>query len=189
MEGFPVTMQLVVTGLMPGVMVVGIVLAASALGALVLLSVRPVAAIRNRVSKKALLAVIAVVYVLASAGLVAGAHALDAPMNEVSKLGQVNARWGRYDSLRLLYKDSRGTNHTESSGTSGDHIREVYDWYTSIEGRDGVYVANTRHFDAGLLAQWKGLYEQVPEQAFYMQGTIEEVVARAEELAATTGSR
>lgn len=138
-----------------------------ALGALVLLSVRPVAAIRNRVSKKALLAVIAVVYVLASAGLVAGAHALDAPMNEVSKLGQVNARWGRYDSLRLLYKDSRGTNHTESSGTSGDHMREVYDWYTSIEGRDGVYIANTRHFDAGLLAQWKGLYEQVPEQAFW----------------------
>lgn len=167
MEGFPVTVQLVVTGLMPGAMVVGIVLAASALGALVLLSVRPVAAIRNRVSKKALLAVIAVVYVLASAGLVAGAHALDAPMNEVSKLGQVNARWGRYDSLRLLYKDSRGTNHTESSGTSGDHMREVYDWYTSIEGRDGVYIANTRHFDAGLLAQWKGLYEQVPEQAFW----------------------
>ena len=132
MEGFPVTVQLVVTGLMPGAMVVGIVLAASALGALVLLSVRPVA-----------------------------------PMNEVSKLGQVNARWGRYDSLRLLYKDSRGTNHTESSGTSGDHMREVYDWYTSIEGRDGVYIANTRHFDAGLLAQWKGLYEQVPEQAFW----------------------
>ncbi|WP_140444255.1 MULTISPECIES: hypothetical protein [unclassified Bifidobacterium] len=146
---------------------IALVLLAVASVALVLLSVRPVAAIHNRVSKKALLVVIAVVYVLASAGLVAGAHALDAPMNEVSSLGQVNARWSQYDSLRLLYKDSRGTNHTESSGTSGDHMREVYDWYTSIEGRDGVYVANTRHFDAGLLAQWKGLYKQVPEQAFW----------------------
>ncbi|WP_125981124.1 hypothetical protein [Bifidobacterium goeldii] len=167
MEGFPLTVQLAVSGLTPGLIVAGIVLAASALGALVLLSVRPVSAIRNRVSKKALLVVIAMVYVLASVGLVAGAHALDAPMNEVSKLGQVNMRWSRYDSLRLLYKESRGTNHTESSGLSGDHMREVYDWYTSIEGKDGVYIANTRHFNTGLLAQWKGLYEQVPEQAFW----------------------
>jgi F-type H+/Na+-transporting ATPase subunit beta len=34
-----------------------------------------------------------------------------------------------------------------------------------------------------------GKHDALPEQAFYMQGTIEEVVARAEELAATTGAR
>jgi F-type H+-transporting ATPase subunit beta len=34
-----------------------------------------------------------------------------------------------------------------------------------------------------------GKHDALPEQAFYMQGTIEEVVARAEEMAATTASR
>jgi F-type H+-transporting ATPase subunit beta len=34
-----------------------------------------------------------------------------------------------------------------------------------------------------------GKHDALPEQAFYMQGTIEEVVSRAEEMAATTASR
>ncbi len=34
-----------------------------------------------------------------------------------------------------------------------------------------------------------GKHDALPEQAFYMQGTIEEVVARAEEMAATTAAR
>ncbi|KAB8289416.1 amino acid ABC transporter permease [Bifidobacterium ramosum] len=167
LTGFPVTPQLVLAVLAPSLATAVIVLLALGCGLLALLSVRPVAAIRNRVSKRAMLAVIAIVYVLASAGLVAGAHALDAPMDGIRNLTQVSAQWSRYRSMRILYKDSRGTNHTSTSGLSGDHAKEIYDWYASIEHDDGVYLANTRYFSRDLVASWRHLYQQVPEQAFW----------------------
>ncbi|MBT1161652.1 MULTISPECIES: hypothetical protein [Bifidobacterium] len=167
LSGFPFTPQLALAMLAPSLATAAIVLLALGCGVLALLSVRPVAAIRNRVSKRAMLVVIAIVYVLASAGLVAGAHAVDAPMAGVRNLTQVSAQWSRYRSMRILYKDSRGTNHTSTSGLSDDHAKEIYDWYTSIEREDGVYLANTRYYGRSLVASWRHLYQQVPEQAFW----------------------
>ena len=46
---------------------------------------------------------------------------------------------------------------------------DMYRWYQSIEGEDGVYLLNSSYYDDELLHQWKSsqIYDSVPEKGFW----------------------
>ena len=58
------------------------------------------------------------------------------------------------------------------------HVAEVF------TGSPGVFVAARRHHQGLQGRSCDGEYDHLPEAAFYMVGTIEEAVAKAQRLAA-----
>ncbi len=46
---------------------------------------------------------------------------------------------------------------------------DVYNWYKSIEGADGVYILHSDHYTEDLLDSWREnrIYENVPEKGFW----------------------
>ena len=46
---------------------------------------------------------------------------------------------------------------------------DVYNWYKSIEGEDGVYILHSDHYTEDLLDSWRAhkIYDNVPEKGFW----------------------
>lgn len=164
---FPISGQLTAYCLTRGIVVCALALLAACLGSCVFLTVHPVDAIRNRISKRGLLVVLVILYCCSSGALVAGGTAMDSPMREVQHLSAIRASWSPYRSMRLLYHETPGTNQSSFTGQSSEHFKETYEWYSSIAGQQGAYIANMTHYNEDNLQSWKTIYHAAPEQPFW----------------------
>lgn len=54
-------------------------------------------------------------------------------------------------------------------GDFNEFYRDSYDWYQSIEDKEGVYIVNTSFYDYEVLNGWKEnkVYHSVPDKAFW----------------------
>ena len=45
---------------------------------------------------------------------------------------------------------------------------DMYNWYKSIEGEDGVYILHSDHYDDALLEEWRSyhVFDNIPEKGF-----------------------
>lgn len=168
-SGFAVTPEFALAAAAGWLPVAGGTLVACGLAAAVVLSVQPIRAIRNRVSRKGLLVTVGAAYVIANGGLVAGAHALDQPLRGVAENVRIQQTWHDVETDLVLAGLTAGDDAASLSGQSTRLEEDLLAWYRSIEHRPGVRLIHTEHFDAELLDTWRaeGTYQHVPHHPLW----------------------
>lgn len=169
LEGFIINGEVLYSNLISAIPVIGLTLLAVCIGSVSIFLVKPVNAIRNRISTRVLVIALVLMYVFASGGLVTIMYLIDGPLIRVAQLHQIQKRWEKYSNLQILYREKIGDNATSFSGQSRAHSVEYYNWYSSIAGKEGVYLVHTEYYDAQLLKTWRveRIYKNVPNHAYW----------------------
>ena len=130
-------------GLLNFILICIIVLIASAF----IFMISPIDAIRNRISKKGIMIAMIVLFLLGNAGLVGAGAAIDGPMKEVSKNEKIRQAWEAVRDIHILSDTEQGGDELSLQGNSNKLAEDMYKWYKSIEGKDGVYIAGSDIYD------------------------------------------
>lgn len=107
-----------------------------AVSAFVIVIVKPLDAIRGRIPKRALYGLGIAAYFLVSAGLVFCGSYIDQPISYISENARLAQRWEAVSGYQLLSNISIGQDAAAFSGGSKELDQDLYDWYSSIAGRD-----------------------------------------------------
>ena len=130
-------------GLLNFILVCVIVLIASAF----VFTISPINAIRNRISKKGIMIAMSVLFLLGNAGLVGAGVVIDGPMKEVSKNEKIRKAWEDVRDIHILSDTERGDDELSLQGNSNKLDEDMYKWYKSIAGKDGVYIVSSEIYD------------------------------------------
>lgn len=136
-------------------------------GALALALIKPVAAIRNQVSRKALLALMLILFTGSSVGAVGAFYSVDGPLQEMREMQAIHNQWAKYGDYEILYREYVGDDSNSFTGQSSEHIADVYAWYASIEDKPGVNLAHTVFYSGDVLQKWQGAFSAVPSKPFW----------------------
>ena len=155
--------------LAPALVTVAITLATVVVASLVILLVRPVTAIRNLVSKKIMIVMLAITYCASAAGVIGMSIFLDGPIREIDRLGSVSEQWQRVADYRLLYKQDAGEDSASFTSGGGTLMADYYAWYRTIAAEAGVSVVNTRYHHKEQLENWRelGVYQNIPNKPLW----------------------
>ena len=130
-------------GLLDFILVCIIVLIASTF----IFMISPIDAIRNRISKKGIMIAMTVLFLLGNAGLVGAGGAIDGPMKEVSKNEEIKKAWETVKDIHILSGTEQGDDESSMQGNSDKLDEDMYKWYKSIAGKEGVYIVNSDIYD------------------------------------------
>lgn len=130
-------------GLLNFILVCVIVLIASAF----VFTISPINAIRNRISKKGIMIAMSVLFLLGNAGLVGAGVVIDGPMKEVSKNEKIRKAWEDVRDIHILSDTEQGGDELSVQGNSNKLDEDMYKWYKSIAGKDGVYIVSSEIYD------------------------------------------
>lgn len=130
-------------GLLNFILVCVIVLIASAF----VFTISPINAIRNRISKKGIMIAMSVLFLLGNAGLVGAGVVIDGPMKEVSKNEKIRKAWEAVKDIHILSDTEQGGDELSLQGNSNKLDEDMYKWYKSIAGKDGVYIVSSEIYD------------------------------------------
>ena len=130
-------------GLLNFILVCIIVLIASTF----IFMISPIDAIRNRISKKGIMIAMIVLFLLGNAGLVGAGGAIDGPMKEVSKNEKIRQAWEAVKDIHILSGTEQGNDESSMQGNSDKLDEDMYKWYKSIAGKDGVYIVSSEIYD------------------------------------------
>ena len=130
-------------GLLNFILVCVIVLIASAF----VFTISPINAIRNRISKKGIMIAMSVLFLLGNVGLVGAGVVIDGPMKEVSKNEKIRQAWEAVRDIHILSDTEQGGDELSLQGNSNKLAEDMYKWYKSIAGKDGVYIVSSDIYD------------------------------------------
>lgn len=130
-------------GLLDFILVCIIVLIASTF----IFMISPIDAIRNRISKKGIMIAMIVLFFVGNAGLVGAGAAIDGPMKEVSKNEKIRQAWEAVKDIHILSGTEQGNDESSMQGNSDKLDEDMYKWYKSIAGKEGVYIVNSDIYD------------------------------------------
>lgn len=130
-------------GLLNFILVCVIVLIASAF----VFTISPINAIRNRISKKGIMIAMSVLFLLGNVGLVGAGVVIDGPMKEVSKNEKIRQAWEAVRDIHILSDTEQGGDELSMQGNSNKLAEDMYKWYKSIAGKDGVYIVSSEIYD------------------------------------------
>lgn len=130
-------------GLLDFILVCIIVLIASTF----IFMISPIDAIRNRISKKGIMIAMSVLFLLGNAGLVGAGVVIDGPMKEVSKNEKIRKAWEDVRDIHILSDTEQGGDELSLQGNSNKLDEDMYKWYKSIAGKDGVYIVSSEIYD------------------------------------------
>ena len=139
------------------------------IAAIVILMTRSLDAIRGRIPKKPLYVLGILAYLLISAGVVFCGAYVDQPLNYLSENARLSSQWQSVSGYQILRSISVGQDADAFTGQSNTLDQDLYNWYTSIAGKDGVYLIHTDYYDNELLRRWtdSSIYTHTPDNAFW----------------------
>ena len=149
-----------------GILSFGITLLLMGIASIIAFSLTPIAAIRNRIPKKLLLAGTFVLYSLSSVAVVGVSIGIDEPMDEVSTNVQIIQAWDSVSDEYILSNNSIGEDSASFSMQSKKYHQDFYNWYSSIADKEGVTVINTAWYSRWQFQEMyaAGAYEHVPSE-------------------------
>ena len=138
--------------------------------AAVVLLTKPLDAIRGRIPKKRLYALGIAAYVALSAGLVFCGMYADMPAEALRENAGLSDRWKRVSGYQVLSSISVGEDGESFAGGSNRLDQDLWEWYSGIADKDGVYLIHTEYYDRGILNIWEesGTYASVPAKPLWL---------------------
>lgn len=149
-----------------GLLSFAITLLLMGIASVIALSLSPIAAIRNRIPKKLLLAGTFALYALSSTAVVGVSIGIDEPMDKVSTNVQIIRAWDDVADEYIFTDHSVGGDSASMTLQSDKYWYDWYDWYSSVAEDDGVFLVNVlwytkEQFQSAYAA---GGYEHVPSE-------------------------
>lgn len=168
-NGFLWNSSFVLNMIMLALPVIAFVVLVSMIVLCMIVAVKPVNAIRNRISHHAILVVLAIVYAIMCTGILESVHSLDGPMNQLQHNAEIARAWKPVINQRIFYTNSVGNDATSIAGQSSKYAKDIYHWYRSIEDKPGVRLVHTSFYGRAILEDWRngGVYQHVPRKPFW----------------------
>lgn len=140
-----------------------------AVASVVIMMTKSLDAIRGRFSKKPLYILGILAYLLVSTGLVASASYVDGPMQSISENAKVLSNWTKVSGYQMLNSISVGQDADSFSGQSSKLDQDMFDWYSSIADKKGVFLIHTTYYNRDILAGWSAYnsFKTIPEKPFW----------------------
>ncbi len=140
-----------------------------AIASVVIMLTKPLDAIRNRIPTKRLYTLGILAYLLVSIGIVLAGRYVDGPIQYLSDNAKIASEWSLVSDCQMLSSVSIGQDAMSFSGQSNKLDQDIYDWYSSIAGNEGVYLIQTSFYSADIISTWSknGIYESVPQEPFW----------------------
>ncbi|MDR3240669.1 MAG: hypothetical protein LBT37_00670 [Lactobacillaceae bacterium] len=145
--GFKATSYYVLSGVINTALVILVIIIAS----LLILSVSSLSAIRGNIPKKTLYGLATVLYLFLSVGLVSVCGTLDTPLNEIKRNNQMLSYYNDVKDYETLKEITPGENQSSMIGLNFNLSVEFWNWYKSIEGKNGVYIASGMYYSKDYL--------------------------------------
>jgi hypothetical protein len=144
--------------------------AEAALAAVVVMSVKPLDAIRGRIPKKPLYVFGIFSYLLISVGTLFCGYYVDGPVETLSENAKLSRYWQDVSDYRILNSVAVGQDTDSIAGQSKQLDQDIYNWYSSIADEDGVYLIKTQYHEDDLLDAWRDydIYSAVPASPFWL---------------------
>jgi len=117
-----------------------------------ILSISSLSAIRGKIPKKTLYSLATVLYLFLSIGLVTSCKSFDEPVQQIQHNRQLLHAWSNVVSYETFKTLDPGENKNSIIGIDYKLASETYNWYKSVEGKDGVYIAYGNHYSKETLA-------------------------------------
>ena len=140
------------------------------ISAFVIVMIKPLDAIRGRIPKRTLYALGIFAYLIISGGLIFCGAYVDQPMTVISDNARLAKRWETVSEYQILSDISIGQDAASFSGGSKELDQDLYNWYSSIADRKGVYLIQTQYYDSEILAVWQNhqTYSAIPTKPLWL---------------------
>lgn len=140
--------------LLSGVFGLVLVTVAYLLASLVILSLKNVALIKGKLPKKILYSFLISLYLISSAGLLAGAAYIDGPLKSIATNAEQAKQWEKVANYRVLANMKPGNDGVKAYTDTSSHLnQDVYHLYQAIENKPGVYLVNSFYASKAWLNQ------------------------------------
>ena len=149
---------------------VGLIGAEILISASVILITKPLDAIHGRIPRKVLYGLGIVAYLGVSFGVIFCGAYVDQPMKMISRNASLSQRWETVSQYQLLSEISIGEEAESFSGNSKELDQNLYDWYSSIAEKSGVYLIQTEYYNEDILKMWNSnqTYKAIPSDPFWL---------------------
>ena len=156
--------------LMAACMNVLVVLLELMISAIVIVIIKPLDAIRGRIPKRTLYALGIFAYLVISGGLIFCGAYVDQPIIAISDNARLAKQWEAVSEYQILSDISIGQDASSFSGGSKELDQDLYNWYSSIADRKGVYLIQTQYYDSEILAVWQNnqTYSATPANPLWL---------------------
>lgn len=140
------------------------------ISAFVIVMIKPLDAIRGRIPKRTLYALGIFAYLIISGGLIFCGAYVDQPMTVISDNARLAKRWETVSEYQILSDISIGQDAASFSGGSKELDQDLYNWYSSIADKKGVYLIQTQYYDSEILAVWQNnqTYSAIPTKSLWL---------------------
>ncbi|ARJ51115.1 amino acid ABC transporter permease [Staphylococcus lutrae] len=135
----------------------------------VVFSMKPINAIKGKMSMPLLYLIGGIGYVLLSGLLVIGSLYMDSPMKQVVSNIQISKQWQSVIDVYTLKTVNVGDDQASIAGKSNILNKDVYQWYQSIVEDPDVYIAHSEYISRRLLDDYRRnkVYQNLPETPFW----------------------
>lgn len=139
------------------------------IASIVIFATPPINAIHGRIPKKTLYLFGVAGYLLLSACVMFCGVYLDTPVQYMSENSKLYRQWEQVEKYEILGGISVGEDADTIAGRSNQLDRDIYNWYSDIADRDGVYLIHTTYYDSEVLALWRqnSTYQSIPDKPFW----------------------
>ncbi|MDR1521758.1 MAG: hypothetical protein LBS28_02740 [Streptococcaceae bacterium] len=135
----------------------------------ILLLIRPIDAIHQRIPQKILYAFGISTYLLIGIGLIVTSSYMDNFFQEWIDNRELYKKWEKVSNYHILGDLSFEKDASSAMGGAKQFDLKFYRWYQAIANRKGVYLIHTMHIDEKILHLWREnqVYDYIPEESFW----------------------
>lgn len=154
LDGFAINLAFLGFALAAVVPALVLTLLSAAVAAIPLVSVRPVAAMHGRYSRRGFYGLTVVVYLFCLVAIFGGCLYIDQPLSMYADLARTRLAWREYEGWYVLRDFELGG--AQFGGNPMEYSEDMYSWYADHEHDDGVYLANANRFGESTIQAYGG---------------------------------
>lgn len=168
-ESFTVNFRLIIQGIFSNTFTIFLTAAACLLCLIMIASIKPLNAIKGKTSHVVIIATLIITYLGLTTALMAGCVYIDGSLQQINSLRFIRNQWQQYANFEVLSDEAVGDNASTFLGKENLHSEEWFNWYKSIENKNGVYLIYTTYANDEVLKIWRenNIYRAVPNNPFW----------------------
>lgn len=140
------------------------------LSSVFILCIKPITAIRERIPKNVYITLGLGGYFASNIAMLLMCGYIDGPYREIQKNTEIKKQWKEVSPYYIINSNNVGKDQSSFNHQSKKFYTDVYHWYKSIEGKEGVHIINTTYYSESLLSQYEEnrVYSSIPQKPLWI---------------------